>query len=116
MVKPLLRVRQKRGLGATSRNKRGEDRVVGGFDADPLNWPFIIGMYKDGSFHCGGIIQSESWVITAAHCVAKYYLAYYEVRAGILRRFSYSPMSQIVTVAYVVEHENYNKLGRFDHT
>lgn len=82
-----------------------------GTDAEPMMWPFIVGIFRDGGFHCGGIIQSELWVLTAAHCVAKYYLFYYEVRAGILRRFSYSPMSQTVTVAYVVEHENYNKLG-----
>lgn len=111
-VRPLLRVRQKRGQGATPpRDKRAEDRVVGGSNAEPLNWPFIIGMYRDGSFHCGGIIQSESWVITAAHCVATFYHYYYEVRAGILRRFSYSPMSQIVSVAHVVEHEHYSKKG-----
>lgn len=111
IVKMQLRVREKRNQYVTPRYKRADDRVVGGLDAEPLTWPFIVGMYKDGNFHCGGIIQSESWVITAAHCVSKYYLYYYEVRAGMLRRFSYSPMSQTVAVAYVVEHENYNKLG-----
>ncbi|KAG4076599.1 hypothetical protein HA402_001886 [Bradysia odoriphaga] len=109
-TKPLLRVREKRNLAETPRNKRADDRVVGGTDADPLMWPFIIGMYRDGHFHCGGIIHSELWVITAAHCVAKYHKYYYEVRAGMLRRFSYSPMSQTVAVAFVAEHENYNRL------
>lgn len=109
VMKTQLRVRVKRNQ--TPRNKRTDDRVVGGSDAEPLMWPFIVGMYQDGNFHCGGIIQSELWVITAAHCVSKFDQHYYEIRAGILRRFSYSPMSQIVTVADVVEHENYNRLG-----
>lgn len=107
----ILRVRQKRNPAAMQRDRRAEDRVVGGTDAEPLMWPFIVGIYRDGGFHCGGVIHSESWIITAAHCVAKYHQYYYEVRAGILRRFSYSPMSQTITVAYVAEHENYNKLG-----
>ncbi|XP_037043608.1 serine protease nudel-like isoform X2 [Bradysia coprophila] len=109
-TKPMLRVREKRNMAEPPRNKRADDRVVGGTDADPLMWPFIIGMYRDGHFHCGGIIHSELWVITAAHCVAKYNHYYYEVRAGMLRRFSYSPMSQTVAVAFVAEHENYNRL------
>lgn len=99
-------------MGVTPRSKRADDRVVGGTDVDPLTWPFIIGMYRDGHFHCGGIIHSELWVITAAHCVAKYQMYYFEVRAGMLRRFSYSPMSQTVGVAFVAEHENYSRLGR----
>lgn len=111
MLKTKLRVRGKRNPGVTPRNKRADDRVVGGSDADPLMWPFIVGMYQDGNFHCGGIIQSELWIVTAAHCVSKFYQHYYEIRAGILRRFSYSPMSQTITVAHVVEHENYNRRG-----
>lgn len=111
IIQPKLRVRERRNEEPIPRNKRADDRVVGGTDAEPLMWPFIVGMYRDGSFHCGGIIQSELWVLTAAHCVAKYYSYYYEIRAGMLRRFSYSPMSQIVTVAYAVAHENYNTLG-----
>ncbi len=109
-LKPVLRVRQKRKV-ETPRDKRADDRVVGGSSAEPLMWPFIVGLYRDGNFHCGGIIQSELWILTAAHCVDKFYLHYYEVRAGILRRFSYSPMSQTVTVAYIVDHENYSRLG-----
>lgn len=107
----LSRVRSKRHMGVTPRNKRADDRVVGGTDAEPLMWPFIVGLYRDGNFHCGGIIQSEFWIITAAHCVSRYQHYYYEVRAGILRRFSYSPTSQTITVAFIVDHENYNRLG-----
>ncbi|KAJ6641084.1 Serine protease nudel [Pseudolycoriella hygida] len=109
-AKSRLRIREKRNQEKTLRDKRADDRVVGGSDADPLMWPFIVGLYRDGNFHCGGIIQSELWVITAAHCVSKFELFYYEIRAGILRRFSYSPMSQTITVAYVVDHENYSRL------
>lgn len=44
--------------------KRDKDMlgIVGGFRAEPQEWPFIIALYKNGRFHCGGIIHTESWV------------------------------------------------------
>lgn len=41
--------------------------------------------------------------------MAKYQKHYYEVRAGMLRRYSYSPMSQTIKVLQAVVHENYDK-------
>lgn len=39
-------------------------RIVGGVSATPLNWPFMVAMYQDGSFHCGGVIHTDVWVRT----------------------------------------------------
>lgn len=36
--------------------------VVGGFRSEPQTWPYIIALYKNGHFHCGGIIHTEFWV------------------------------------------------------
>lgn len=36
--------------------------IVGGETAEPMNWPFVVGMYQDGSFHCGGVIYADVWV------------------------------------------------------
>lgn len=44
-----------------------EERIVGGNDALPMEFPFIVVIYKDGHFHCGGSIFDENWIITAAH-------------------------------------------------
>lgn len=45
--------------------KKREDilRIVGGDRSLPHNWPFIVALYKDGSFHCGGTIHTPTWVI-----------------------------------------------------
>lgn len=88
------------------------EKIVGGEPCAPMQWPYVVGMYRDGSFHCGGIIQNELWIISAAHCVADYTEHYYEIRAGMLRRFSYSPMSQTVKVVRIVVHENYDRVGK----
>ena len=44
-------------------------RVVGGRASHPKAWPFLVAIYKDGIFYCGGVILSELWVLTAAHCL-----------------------------------------------
>lgn len=36
--------------------------VVGGMPSEPQQWPYIVALYKNGRFHCGGIIHNENWV------------------------------------------------------
>lgn len=61
--------------GASKRNmddkrtKRAQSRVVGGRPSQPAAWPWMAAMYRNGMFHCGGVIISQSWVMSAAHCV-----------------------------------------------
>ncbi|KAK6628111.1 hypothetical protein RUM44_010593 [Polyplax serrata] len=92
-----------------SKTKREETgRVVGGRESEPRAWPWAIAIYKDGGFLCGGVILDDHWVLTAAHCMQQYWKHYYEVRGGMLRRFSFSPMEQVRVVADVIVHENYD--------
>lgn len=44
-------------------------RVVGGRASQPKAWPFLVAIYKDGKFYCGGVILNELWILTAAHCL-----------------------------------------------
>lgn len=46
------------------RKKRQDEfvRIVGGIRSAPHSWPFIVAVYRDGSFHCGGTIHTTSWV------------------------------------------------------
>lgn len=46
-----------------------QSRVVGGRASQPRAWPFLVAIYKDGNFHCGGVILSEVHVLTAGHCM-----------------------------------------------
>lgn len=46
-------------------------RVVGGKPSQPAAWPWLVSIYKNGIFHCGGVIINELWIVTAAHCVDK---------------------------------------------
>nr|XP_018909286.1 PREDICTED: serine protease nudel [Bemisia tabaci]XP_018909287.1 PREDICTED: serine protease nudel [Bemisia tabaci]XP_018909288.1 PREDICTED: serine protease nudel [Bemisia tabaci] len=87
-----------------------EARVVGGSPSDPGAWPWLVLMNRDGYFHCGGVIIDESWILTAAHCMQDYETHYFEIQAGVLRRFSFSPQRQIRYVTNVIVYENYNRV------
>ncbi|TDG47498.1 hypothetical protein AWZ03_006090 [Drosophila navojoa] len=109
--KPGESVRSKRSRRAPIQDKleSGKSRIVGGSYAAPLEWPFAVAIYRDGKFHCGGTIYTEHWIISAAHCVINFGKYYYEVRAGLLRRTSYSPATQIQPVSHVVVHQGYER-------
>lgn len=49
----------------------GISRVVGGKPSQPAAWPWLVSIYKNGIFHCGGVLINELWIVTAAHCVDK---------------------------------------------
>jgi len=46
-----------------------QSRVVGGRMSQPKAWPFLVAIYRDGNFYCGGVIVSESHILTAGHCM-----------------------------------------------
>lgn len=66
---PKLRIRDKDDKD--KRDKRDETlRIVGGDRSLPHEWPFIVAIYKNGRFHCGGTIHTADWV-RSPHCQEK---------------------------------------------
>merc|ERR1711982_199470 len=43
------------------------EKIVGGVEATPHEFPWQVGLFFDGYF-CGGTIISEKYILTAAHC------------------------------------------------
>ncbi|XP_041970500.1 serine protease nudel [Aricia agestis] len=91
------------------RGKRTETRVVGGRPSQPAAWPWAVALYRDGVFHCGGVIVNQNWIMSAAHCVHKFWQHYYEIRVGTLRRLSFSPQEQNHRVSHVIVNQKYSQ-------
>ncbi|KAL7039517.1 hypothetical protein ACKWTF_000008 [Chironomus riparius] len=49
-----------------------QNRIVGGQNADPLEWPWIAVMFSGDRQFCGGSLIDDRHILSAAHCVAHF--------------------------------------------
>ncbi|XP_077973719.1 transmembrane protease serine 9-like isoform X2 [Styela clava] len=50
-----------------------EHRIIGGSAAKQGSWPWQTGVLSAGKMVCSGVLISDEWVMTAAHCITKGY-------------------------------------------
>lgn len=80
-------------------------RIVGGEDAKPGVAPYQISLQVGKRHNCGGVIISDRWILTAAHCIAGYSPSQLEVYAGsqlLSSGGSYHALDLLI------RHERYN--------
>uniref|UniRef100_A0A0K8RDI3 Putative serine protease n=1 Tax=Ixodes ricinus TaxID=34613 RepID=A0A0K8RDI3_IXORI len=59
------------------------ERIVNGTDAEQGNWPWMVGLYNENdTLHCGGVLISDQFVLTAAHCFPNESTSFISVRMG----------------------------------
>ncbi|XP_053911702.1 acrosin-like [Cuculus canorus] len=90
----------------------GSARVVGGRDAQPGAWPWIVSVQKVRETHishvCGGSIIHPQWVLTAAHCfVDAQNVPAWCVVAGTTSLTDMGPEAQVRYVRQIIIHEDY---------
>ncbi|WP_228557347.1 trypsin-like serine protease [Myxococcus sp. AB025B] len=85
--------------------------IVGGVEARPGSWPWIVSLQQGGSHFCGGSLirvgsrQETDIVLTAAHCVADGYSGV-TVVAGAHDFYRPTSAQVMVRVANAVSHRN----------
>jgi hypothetical protein len=85
-------------------------RIVGGQEAVPHSWPWLVSLQSDGHHFCGGTLIDEYHVLTAAHCLQdEDILNGLTIVAGLhTRSNTYAQTIQRKQVARIFNHEYYN--------
>ncbi|KAL8576257.1 hypothetical protein ACOMHN_006180 [Nucella lapillus] len=91
-------------------------RIVGGSAVQEGRYPWMVIVRTDGEAHCGGSIIDRYHVLGAAHCFgSSFYPGFGEgltIMAGevTLKNASTSPTAQIIKVARLYSHKDYNQV------
>jgi secreted trypsin-like serine protease len=84
-------------------------KIVGGVEATPHQYPHQVIINVGGSFSCGGSVIREKWVMTAAHC-AESAIGQYQLVAGAhVRNAPEADRQQRRTVAKIIIHPGWNR-------
>jgi len=90
-------------------------RIVGGENAIENSWPMIVSIRLNGaqSHSCGGTILSNSYILTAAHCLRQVSVEHptgITIAAGMTNRSD--PLQIIHNVDRIYMHPNYTSMPR----
>ncbi|XP_039701268.1 transmembrane protease serine 11D, partial [Pteropus medius] len=82
-----------------------EERVMGGIKAEKGDWPWQVSLQLNNIHHCGGILISNRWILSAAHCFRSHPDPHtWTATFGISTKFP----TQRIRIKTILVHKNYN--------
>jgi len=83
-----------------------EPRIIGGTNASECEWVWQVSVQTAAGTHmCGGVLLSEEWVLTTAHCLSP---RVQQVLVGAHNLASPSGLEQRSEIAEKISHPGYN--------
>lgn len=83
-----------------------KDRIVGGAEAQPHDFPWIVGLFRQNKLYCGATLISENYVLTAAHCVDG--MSASEIRVFMGGHNITKDYTEVRRVRKIIQHEQFN--------
>ncbi|KAF6288317.1 kallikrein related peptidase 7 [Rhinolophus ferrumequinum] len=69
LLTPLLILLLSLALGSADREAQDTgERIINGVPCPKGSRPWQVALSRGSHFHCGGVLVTETWVLTAAHC------------------------------------------------
>ncbi|XP_013378635.1 SCO-spondin [Lingula anatina] len=90
------------------RNSGPSAAIVGGTEATPHSWPWQVRMYIPPGYMCGGVLITDEWVLTAAHCIQSTSPTGYQAIIGDHSRSTTESAQVTKSLSRIIKHESYS--------